>query len=158
MSKELFFSAFQNSYSGQLSPDLVGLFYYDICFDAESDYHHLYEWTREIESYLRDNNIIIEAKKEDEIPASVKENEVYFVMLSKDNDNKAAALFRHLRNAFSHFSVGVSGNNICLKDHNPINNKLTMIGIINKDVFLCIMHFFHDQKSKNEEMYNEYLS
>ena len=106
MATNLTFSCLEDSFGGLLPPEYVSFFYYDICIDKETDYHHFYDWSIEVEDFLKRNNTLIEVKDEKDLPPTVKENEVYFSFVKEDSQNKAAAFFRHLRNAFSHFSIG----------------------------------------------------
>lgn len=163
MEKALTFSSLEDSYCGQLPPDYVKLFYYDICFDRETDYYHFYSWNAEIEDYLKRNNAVFEEKEVKDLPPSVKENEVYYSFAKEDNYNKAAAFFRHLRNAFSHFSIGYDGRYLCIEDYYiPDKNKpkeivITMIGRIDKDIFKGLIDIFFKQKREIEEKQNDYL-
>lgn len=164
MGTSLTFSSLEDSYGGQLPPDYVKLFYYDICFDKETDYHHFYTWNAEIEDYLKRNNAVIEEKDENDLLLSVKENEVYFSYAKEDNNNKAAAFFRHLRNAFSHFLIGYDGRFLCIKDYyipdknKPKKTAITMIGKIDKDIFKGLINLFFKQKSEVEKKMNDYLN
>ena len=163
MDNYLAFSSLEDSYGGQLPPDYVKLFYYDICFDKETDYHHFYVWNQEVKDYLKNHNAIIEPKNEKDMPTSVNENEIFITFAKKDNKNEAVALFRHLRNAFSHFSIGYDGRFICLKDHYiPNKNKpkeivITMIGKIDWVIFKGLMDIFFRQKNLIEDKMNEHL-
>ena len=109
---------------------------------------------------MKRNNTLIEVKDEKDIPTSVNENEVFFSFTKEDSQNKAVAFFRHLRNAFSHFSIGYNDRYLCLKDHYFSDNKpkeMTMIGKIDKDIFKGLMEIFFKQKSEIEEKQNKYL-
>lgn len=160
MATNLTFSCLEDSFGGLLPPEYVSFFYYDICIDKETDYHHFYDWSIEVEDFLKRNNTLIEVKDEKDLPPTVKENEVYFSFVKEDSQNKAAAFFRHLRNAFSHFSIGYNDRYLCLKDHYFSDNKpkeMTMIGKIDKDIFKGLIDIFFKQKSEIVEKQNEYL-
>ena len=159
MATNLTFSCLEDSFGGLLPPEYVSFFYYDICIDKETDYHHFYDWSIEVEDFLKRNNTLIEVKDEKDLPTSVKENEVYFSFSKKDNQNKAAAFFRHLRNAFSHFSISYDGKCLCLKDSyfEKGKTKITMIGKIDQNAFNGLMNIFFKQKRVEEEKYNKNL-
>ena len=80
-------------------------------------------------------------------------------MVSSDKDNKAVAFFRHLRNSFSHYSIGYDGNSFCMKDFQDKNKTIqTMIGKIDRRYFYGLINIFFKQKEKAENEYSKYLT
>ena len=156
---DLSFMCLKENYGGLLSPDDVRLFYYDICFENETENSFIYDWNKEIEAYLSVNNITIDAVLINEIPQSFENNKVFFTMVSSDKDNKAVAFFRHLRNSFSHYSIGYDGNSFCMKDFQDKNKTIqTMIGKIDRQYFYGLIDIFFKQKAKAEEEYSKYYT
>ena len=96
--KDIDFSVYFESYGAQLPPELVSLFYYDICFDYACGYSFIYDWSKEVQDFLHNNAIIIMDCQASSIPQSFEDNRIYFTFVTSDNNNKAMALFRHLRN------------------------------------------------------------
>lgn len=141
-----------DSYAGQLSPELVHLFYYDICFDHEEVYSKLYEWSEEVETYLKDNKVEIETKESDEMPQTVECNQIFYVGKASNKGNKAADLFFRLRNSFVHYNIGINGRHLCLKDKD--SKGITMIGKIDIDLLKGLIAIFLKQKNEIEEKFN----
>ncbi len=160
--RELKFTALEENYGGVLPLEDVHYFYYDICFDSEMGYSRSYEWNNEIQKFLDEKNIKIEALEENSIPHTFENNAIYFSYIKKDRDNKASALFRHLRNAFSHYEVGFNDNFYNMKDFRYDEKKkllvTTMIGKIEVGLFKQLIAFFFNQKTVIENDYNRYLS
>lgn len=159
MESQLIFSSLEDSFGGYLQPEDIRMFYYDICFDKETEYSKIYTWGQEVEEYRKNNHVKIEGVDDlKKLPATVKDNEVYFGMIEEDEQNMAAAYFRHLRNSFSHFSIGYNGNYLCMKDYLSDGKTLSMIGKIDRDIFLGLMQIFFEQKRAVEEHYYHHLN
>lgn len=151
MVKTLDFTGLKDYYGGPLGPDDLSLFYYDIGFDKETGTSFIYQWSKEIEDYLQKNNAIIDSVEREDIPSDFVNNQILFSMYENE-DNKAVAFFRHLRNAFCHHHIGYSGDFFCMEDFD--NNKgshLTMKGKIDRNLFYGLIELFFKQKSKNED-------
>ena len=155
---DLFFSSLKDFYGGMLSQNDVHLFYYDICYDKEDGISLCYEWSDAIQSFIDANKITIEAVDIDKLPKSVEDNCIYFGMIKDDNDSRATALFRHLRNSVSHYWIGDNGKSFCMKDfyydENKRPTKMTMIGKIDKEYFYHLIDFFFKQKAIINEQLN----
>ena len=145
------FSCLKDHYSGLLSPEDVFLFYYDIGIDVETGNSVIYNWDHDVEKYLADNKIVIDDCNMDEIPCQVSENQIFFSLCKEDESNKAISFFRHLRNAFSHYHIGLSGDFYNIKDTLSDGKTVTMIGKIHRDAFKCLLEVFYKQKSKAED-------
>lgn len=118
---------FEPNPNGILQPDDLRFFYYDLgrlnLTNSSSKNH---EWSNEIQSYLSENNIVIEPDVESDNNVEYKNNVIHLKM--KNNESKENALIRHLRNAFAHYHVTKEGNYYILKD---IDDKgISMIGKI----------------------------
>ena len=152
------FSCLEDSYSGELDPNDVILFYYDIGVDCEMKTYP-YIWDDEMEEFIQKNKLVIEVCQNGLLPQSVSVNEIYFTeCFDKENnikEDKAMAFLRHLRNAFAHYRIGASGNYYCLKDE--YNKRITMIGKIDKRLFQGLIEIYFKQKAKAEEKYRDYL-
>lgn len=156
--KELDFSGLTNAYGGPLPPKDVSLFYYDICFDHATGNTFVYEWTKEIQDYLDGNGIVIKDCPVDAIPQSFESNKIFFSLIKSDEDNKAVAFFRHLRNTFAHYSIGYNGDYICMEDHETFgNHRPTMRGKIKYKFFEELVSIFFKQKAAADEEYKKYL-
>lgn len=154
--KDLVFSCLEDSYGGQLTPEDVHLFYYDIGFDSEMGHSIMYSWDNEIELFKAENNLIIDDCDITSMPTTIKKNEMFFIIEKCDNNNKAIAFFRHLRNAFTHYHIGLSGEYYYMKDFYSDNKTVTMIGKVHTQTFRELINVFFKQKSKAEEESNKY--
>ena len=151
MGEKLDFTVLKDYYGGPLGPNDLSLFYYDIGFDKETGTSFLYQWSSEIDDYLQKNNAIIDFVERVGIPCDFVNNQILFSMYENE-DNKAVAFFRHLRNAFCHYKIGYSGDFFCMEDFDDNNcSHLTMKGKIDRNIFYGLIDLFFKQKSKNEE-------
>lgn len=155
---ELYFSCLEDSTGGALASDDVKLFYYDIGFDSEMKTFP-YMWDDEMEEFTQKNRLVIKELQNGSLPESVSANEIYFTEYFDREDkvkvDKAMAFLRHLRNAFAHYRIGISGDYYCLKDEN--DKGTTMIGKIDKRLFQDLIKIYFEQKAKAEEKYRDYL-
>jgi hypothetical protein len=157
MKENLEFASLQDNAGGLLSPDDVRLFYYDIAFDGEKNNLFPYVWNAEVQSYVDREEIIVEEKEKKDIPQCFAENTIF--MTVNDNEDKAMALFRHLRNAFSHYRINRNGDWLLAKDHpNGNANELTMIMKIDSKYFYNIISLLFKQKAQAEEEYNKLMN
>ena len=161
MERQLKFSVLEDNYGGLLSLEDVHFFYYDVCFDHEMGYSLSYKWDKDIESFLKDNGILIEVVPVEQIPSSFEKNKMYLTMSEIDRENKAAAFYRHLRNSFSHYEIGRSDDFFNMKDlifdTKGKTTKTTMIGKIEIRLFKELFTYFFNQKVVMEDNYNRYL-
>lgn len=153
---ELEFSCLKDSYLGELSPNEVSQFYYDIGVESELN-NYPYIWDDDMKDYCVNNNLVIEECKEGSLPQSVNENEIYFTECDYKNvkQDKAIAFLRHLRNAFAHYRIVPSNSYYCMRDEH--DKKTTMIGKIDKELFQGLIQLYFKQKTEAEEKHNEYL-
>ncbi len=155
--KKLEFSCLKDSYLGQLPPDDVKLFYYDIGFENQMN-SFPYLWNDGMKEFCERNGISIEEElKDTPLPQYVSYNEVHFTEYyeKKEKQDKAIAFLYHLRNAFAHYRITLSGDSYCFRDE--INGKTTMIGKIDKRLFRDLIKIYFEQKAKAEEEYRNYL-
>lgn len=150
MDKKLEFTCLSENYGGLLCPQDLSLFYYDIGIDCETQQSFVYRWSDEVKEYLRRKNTVIQSTEE--IPQAINNNEIYFGMCESDKGNMAVAFFRHLRNAFAHYTIGYDGEYFCKKDfQDKEKTKLTMIGKIHGELFRSLIKIFFLQKSEAEK-------
>lgn len=154
--RDLIFDCLDDNYGGLLTPEDVHLFYYDIGLDSELKDSFIYDWNDEVEHFLKDNNLVIEDSVAESVPLTVSENQMFFTIGDKDGKNKAVAFFRHLRNAFSHYHIGTSGDYYCMKDYRGDGKTVTMIGKIHRNSFKGLIDIFFKQKAKAEEDMNKH--
>ena len=155
--KELKFSCLKDSYLGQLPPDDVKLFYYDIGLESQMK-SFPYLWEEGMNDFCKKNKISIqEVQKGSSLPLEVSKNEVYFTEYyeKKIKQDKAIAFLYHLRNAFAHYRITLVYNSYFFRDE--INGKTTMIGKIEKHLFLGLVDVFLNQKAEAEEKERDYL-
>lgn len=137
---------------GILSAEEVHFFYYGIMRNTEDCIQFTYDWNNDIQDYLNSKEIVIEAKEKDAFPAIAEKNKLYFIVSEKDENNKAVALFRHLRNAFAHFRIIHEAEYLSIEDGhwNAKDECLerTMIGQIKYEDLkkLCFLFFKQGDK------------
>jgi hypothetical protein len=148
--KKLRFACFEDTSIGLLIPKDVHLFYYDICADIEMGQPFIYSWDKDVEEFIAANNLIIDDCVAGSIPSEFTENVIFFTIGDEYKGNKAAALFHHLRDAFAHYRIGVSGEYLCMKDYDDKKKRTTMIGKIHRQLFKELMDIFFEQKAKIE--------
>ena len=154
--KELKFACWEDSSVGLLTPEDVHLFYYDICSDNEMGQSFIYSWDKNVEEFIATNNLVINDCVAASIPSTFSENVIYFTIGDIFNGNKAAALFHHLRDAFAHYHIGLSGEYYCMKDYDEKNKRTTMIGKIHHQLFKELMNVFFRQKAEADEKMNKH--
>ncbi len=150
--EKLQFACLEDSHVGILSPEEVLLFYYDIGFDSEMK-NSIYCWDNEMDSFCSINNLSIDECQKGLLPQVVSENKI--ILSLYENEDKAMALLRHLRNAFAHYRISSSSNYYCLKDVDKGNT--TMIGKIDKRIFHHLIELYYKQKAQADEQYNDYI-
>ena len=151
---ELNYVCLEDNHLGLLSPEDVYLFYYDIGVDSEMGHSFIYSWNNDVEAFIKGEKLVIDSCDATIIPSSFNENEIFFTIGDEDEGNKAVAFFRHLRNAFSHYHIGLSGEYFCMKDFRKDGVTVTMIGKIHRMLFKELIYVFLMQKAKTEEEMN----
>lgn len=160
--KKMNFSCLNNNPDGKLSPDDVHLFYYDIGIDSETVNVFVYNWNNDVESFIAANSLNINSCEANLMPSAYSNNEILFTIGNDDKNNKAIALFRHLRNAFAHYHINLSGEYYCMKDSYYVGQKgskvekVTMMGKIHRQFFIELMEIFFKQKSDAENEAQKY--
>jgi hypothetical protein len=149
------FDCFGDSSVGVLTPEDVKFFYYDICFDSEMGKSDLYNWNKDIEDFIAKNNMVIDDCVAASIPSTFSENKIYFTMGDEYKGNKAAAFLHHLRDAFAHYRIGMSGEYYCMKDLRK-DKTITMIGKIHRRLLKELMELFFNQKANIEKEMDQY--
>lgn len=127
---------------GVLPKEDLCLFYYDILLDDLQGWPNAYDWDTVVNEFK--GRLDIDSCESASIPAKISDNQIRFTVSSKkdlDNGSKAAAFFRHLRNAFSHYRINRQGEWYFLSDYSE--NKKTMYGKINVSLLkeLCFKFF-----------------
>lgn len=148
---ELNFVSLEDNHLGILSPDDVHLFYYDVGIDSEMGHSFIYNWSNDVEIFNKKHNLVIDNCDSASIPLTFEINKMFFTIGDEDENNKAVAMFRHLRNSFAHYHIGVSGEYYCIKDFRKDGKTVTMIGKIHKQLFKELLNVFYMQKAKVEE-------
>ena len=153
---ELTFVSLEDNHLGVLSPNDVHLFYYDVGIDSEMSNSFIYNWSNDVEAFKKKHNLVIDNCGSSSIPLEFEDNKVFFTVGDEDENNKAVALFRHLRNSFAHYNIGVSGEYYCIKDFRKDGKTVTMIGKIHKQLFKELLNVFFMQRAKAEENIDKY--
>lgn len=141
---ELNFACLEDSSNGVLSPDDLHFFYYDIGIDNESCMPVLYEENEEVKRYIDSKHLTIEIVERSNLPTDFQDGVIMFTTNGCDK-SKIDALFRHLRNAFSHYHIKRQGEYFLMNDYyyDKKGNGMSMIGKIKcKDLFdYCYLLF-----------------
>jgi hypothetical protein len=148
--KELDFTFRDDCMDGILDPDQLNFFYYDIARDCRNSIQVVYEWNEDVKSFLEEKGINVEFVKSVN-PERVKNS----IKLTKSNDSKPEAFFRHLRNAFAHFHIVKWGEYVEFRDwcKNGDEKKCTMVGYVKYEDLreLCFI-FFRQRDDKVQEI------
>ena len=149
------FACLEDSSEGLLDSEDVRLFYYGVGVDSELE-QFVYCWDENVETYVKENKIVIDDCVAASIPSTFSENVILFTMGDKFHGNKAAALFHHLRDAFAHYHIRLSGEYYCMKDLRDEGKTITMIGKIHRKKFEGLLEEFFKQKAKAYEGTDKY--
>lgn len=127
--------------TGVLNGDDLTFFYYDIGLDNLQGWPDAYDWDSVVSEFK--DCLDIEACKSNQIPKDFILNTIRFTVSgnkNSDKGSKAAAFFRHLRNAFAHYRVVREGENYVISDG---NKHATMRGFVNIEILksLCFRFF-----------------
>ncbi|WP_302558995.1 hypothetical protein [Phocaeicola coprocola] len=128
-----------------LSAEELHFFYYDVMRNTEDNIQFIYDWNNDIQNYLTNKGIVIEIKDKDSLPLKVDKDSLYFTIGENDKNNKAAAFFRHLRNAFVHFRIVHEDKYLKIED---ISKEKSMIGKIKYEDLKELCFLFFEQKDK----------
>lgn len=131
--------------TGYLSGDDLIFFYYDIGLDNLQGFPSLYDWDKNIAEF--ENVLDIKPCELKDMPDKVDKNCIRFTVSENpqcDNNNIAMAFFRHLRNAFSHYSITENKSFFHIIDNNGTN--CTMLGIVQRDLLKQFCFRFFDQR------------
>ncbi|MDE6216695.1 hypothetical protein [Bacteroides sp.] len=137
-----------------LSPDKVHFFYYDVMRNLEDNSIFLYDWNHDIQAYLDNKNIVIEAKEKDVLPTTIEKDKLHFTIREQDENNKAVAFFNHLRNAFAHLRIVPEGEYLNITDgswkgkEKDKHFERTMIGQIKYEDLKELCFLFFKQRDK----------
>ena len=132
--------------TGVLSGDDLVFFYYDIGLDHLQGWPATYDWNAIVNEFK--GLVDIDTCTEDQIPEHFEYNTIKFCVSNNidiDNGSKSAAFFRHLRNAFAHYSIVREGANYRIIDG---QKKITMRGLVNADVMKNFCFRFFDIREK----------
>ena len=132
---------------GILSGDDLVFFYYDIGIDHLSGWPSVYEWSSVVNKYR--NDLDVEACDSNLIPEKFEDNKIRFNVsdsTDSDNNSEAAAFFRHLRNAFSHYRISRDKEWFDILDKSK--GKITMRGRVKADLLKSFcFEFFNFRES-----------
>ena len=138
------FKLYESSPIGNLTPSDLNFFYYDV---AEwSEINQLIEMgNNELKELALKLNIKLIPITDNREILSIQFGEIIFKVYS--NETYQAALFRHLRNSFSHFRITYRDtNNFYMEDYD--GNDYTMLGLVECDNFYSLIfqiRNFHEE-------------
>ncbi|MDE5683525.1 MAG: hypothetical protein K2I39_04865 [Muribaculaceae bacterium] len=138
--------------TGFLSGDDLTFFYYDICQDHLQGWPQVYDWEAVVDEFKGrlDIDNCSSAHMDDEFV----QNKIRFTVSNQkksDNGSKAAAFFRHLRNAFANHSVVREGDNYDLTDG---TKNATMRGLVNVKLLKEFCFKFFDYRERLTDKYD----
>jgi len=134
-----------------MCPESVFFFYYTVAKGELEGESVIYEWNEEIEKFLSNRGADIAPCSIEEIPSEFKDGVMRFEKF--DNEGKAEALIRHLRNAFAHYRIGENDDSFKMEDFNKQNQR-TMIGKIRGDDLKQLCYLLLKQGEKYNENRN----
>lgn len=140
--------------TGVLTGDDLRFFYYDIGIDNLQRWPDVYDWDTVVAKFK--GKLDIDACTSAEIPNDFKQNNIRFTVSSdqkSDNNSKSAAFFRHLRNAFAHYSVVREGDNYVLTD--IWKGRTKMSGRVNAELLKKFCFSFFDIREKINNDYED---
>lgn len=133
--------------TGVLNGDDLTFFYYDIGLDNLQGWPLSYDWEAVVNEF-KDLVDIASCDKSD-IPKQLVDNQIRFTVsqeLDSDNGSNACAFFRHLRNAFAHYSVTRQGEWYFLSDYS--DKGKSMYGKIKASLLKAFCFRFFDIREK----------
>lgn len=144
------FSIPDHQTNGLLHGEDLVFFYYVIGQSNLECWLNACDWDAIVSEFK--GKLDIESCLKSQIPKDFELNKIRFNMSESknlDNCSKAAAFFRHLRNAFSHYRIGREGENYVLTD---CKNGITMRGLVNAELLKDFCFKFMDMR---DQMYAE---
>ena len=132
--------------TGVLNGSDLSFFYYDIGLDNLQGWPLIYDWDTVVEEFKEE--LDIDTCTSTRISTEFVQNRIRFTVSNhknSDNGSKAAAFFRHLRNAFAHYHVVREGENYVLTDG---TNNTTMRGLVNAELLKKFCFRFFDVREK----------
>lgn len=136
--------------NGILNPDDLKFFYYDIGKENIGDTPFLYEWDAVVNEFS--DVLDIDSCSKKQIDKEFVQNKIRFTISAKEKKSKAAAFFRHLRNAFAHYHIERDGENYRLIDKDPKDAKITMRGLVKAELLKKVCFSFFDQREKKSQI------
>ena len=133
--------------TGVLNGDDLTFFYYDIGLDNLQGWPLCYDWDTVVKEF--EDVVDITSCDKTDIPTQLVDNQIRFtVSQEKDSDNgsKSCAFFRHLRNAFAHYSVARQGEWYFLSDYS--GKDRSMYGKIKASLLKDFCFRFFDMREK----------
>ena len=118
---------FDEPATGLLTPESVHFFYYTVAKKELENETAVYEWDKEIGSYLTNQDLCVRTCPIEDLPSEFGNSELLFEKI--EIENEAEAFIRHLRNAFAHYHIGEYGDYYKMEDFNNLKQR-TMIGKI----------------------------
>lgn len=140
------FSFLVHNTTGVLNGEDLGFFYYDIGLDNLQGWLVVYDWDSVVAEFK--GLLDIDSCTAAEMPSNFVANNIRFTVSNDknvDNGSKSAALFRHLRNAFAHYSIVREGENYVLTDG---DKTTTMRGLVNAKLLKQFCFRFFDMREK----------
>ena len=113
----------------KLMPEDLKFFYYDIAYGTQIGESRFYDWQKVVSEF----NGCIDFECCDEILGSLEDNKIQFNVCDKDS-GVGDAFFRHLRNAFAHFSIFRDEKFFIIQDYN--GKKFTMNGKVDAKLLI----------------------
>ncbi len=134
-----------------LNGEDLKFFYYEIGLDHFQGIPSVDDWDAVIGRFK--GQLEIEVCNASQIASEPSPNKIQFTVSNSkkhDDGSRAAAFFRHLRNAFSHYRIVREGENFAMTDAE--NGKTTMRGLVNAELLKEFCFCFFDTR---EEIQNE---
>lgn len=146
--------------TGILSGDDLTFFYYDVGLDILQSLPQMYIWDEVVEEFK--DKLDIDGCVATQIDTEFTLNRIRFTVSNNknsDNGSKAAAFFRHLRNAFAHYRIVREGENYVITDLD--GNVVTMRGFVKAELLkqFCFSlfkmrdKFINDYENTNNPMH-----
>ena len=141
--------------TGVLNGEDLVFFYYVIGLEKLQGLPFFYDWEAIVLKF--ENQLDIQTCERKSIPTQFADNQIRFTVSSKydmDNDCEAAAFFRHLRNAFSHYRIYRDGKWFFFTDENS-HSQITMRGKVEVSLlieFCCKLIDCPENKVANNDI------
>lgn len=99
----------------KLLPEDLKFFYYDIAYETQLGEPRFYDWKKVLSEFS--GLIEVECCDQNKISNQLTVNKIQYT-ISNDDSGESEAFFRHLRNAFAHFSIFRDGEFLIIQDSN----------------------------------------